>query len=246
MDVVTGRRRTTICYTAVRYNIYLIDIIVVMMILVVTDIHGNIRKARRILEEYGEKYFKYMLVNGDITHFGDYRDALNIMSTLTTIAEESFFVPGNCDPRNLLEVEELATAKNIHGKTVNLDKFKLHGLGGSNRTPFHTYIEFDEDEIRRILDWNLEGSFILMSHVPPKDTKLDRLFTGGHAGSIIVRDFIIMKKPMLAIHGHIHEARGIDKLGDTIIVNPGPFRSGYYATIEFKNDEPEIGLHKLI
>ena len=216
------------------------------MILILSDIHGNLRRARRLLEEYGEGYFKYLFINGDVTHFGDYRDALEIISTLSPIAGKAFFVPGNCDPRNLLDVEGLSSVVNVHGKVVDLEGVKLHGLGGSNKTPFHTYIEFDEDEIRSILRWDLKEPFILLSHVPPKDTKLDRLFTGGHAGSIAVRDYIITLQPILSIHGHIHEARGIDRLGKTILVNPGPFRSGYYATVDFKDGEPEIGLHKLV
>jgi len=41
------------------------------------------------------------------------------------------------------------------------------------------------------------------------------------------------KNPILSIHGHIHEARGIDKIRNTTILNSGPLRNGYYAVIEF-------------
>ena len=32
--------------------------------------------------------------------------------------------------------------------------------------------------------------------------------------------------------GHIHEARGIDYIGDTRIVNPGPVSAGHYAVFD--------------
>jgi Icc-related predicted phosphoesterase len=36
----------------------------------------------------------------------------------------------------------------------------------------------------------------------------------------------------LCFTGHIHEGIGIDRIGRTVIVNPGPFRSGHYAYAE--------------
>jgi len=216
-----------------------------MEVLIVSDIHGNIRRSREIVEKYGEKHFDYIFINGDITHFGDLREALNITSTISQVAKKSFFVPGNCDPRNLIEMEELGPSINVHSKTIELGEVKLHGVGGSTRTPFHTYIEFEEEEIKELLDWGIQGPFILMSHTPPRDTKIDRLFMGGHAGSIVIRDYIVRMKPLVSLHGHIHEAKGIDKVGKTIVVNPGPFRNGYYAVLKLEDMKPEIGLYQL-
>ena len=48
-------------------------------------------------------------------------------------------------------------------------------------------------------------------------------------GSLAVRRYIEEKQPILSIHGHIHEDRGIDILGETVLVNPGPLKDGYYA-----------------
>ena len=41
------------------------------------------------------------------------------------------------------------------------------------------------------------------------------------AGSSAVRQAIEKYQPILGLHGHIHESRGIYKLGRTICVNPG-------------------------
>jgi len=48
---------------------------------------------------------------------------------------------------------------------------------------------------------------------------------GGHApepvGSKAVRAAIEETKPALALHGHIHEARGHARIGNTLCINPG-------------------------
>ena len=40
-------------------------------------------------------------------------------------------------------------------------------------------------------------------------------------GSTAVRESILRYQPMLSVHGHIHESRGVAKLGRTLTVNPG-------------------------
>ncbi|MGN6377878.1 MAG: metallophosphoesterase family protein, partial [Gaiellales bacterium] len=48
---------------------------------------------------------------------------------------------------------------------------------------------------------------------------------GGHApepvGSTAVRQAIEEFRPGLTLHGHIHEARGHTRIGDTLCINPG-------------------------
>jgi Icc-related predicted phosphoesterase len=36
----------------------------------------------------------------------------------------------------------------------------------------------------------------------------------------------------LVVCGHVHEARGTDEIGGTIIVNPGPAQNWFYSQIE--------------
>jgi len=71
-------------------------------------------------------------------------------------------------------------------------------------------------------------------HAPPYGTGLDeapaldatlRPIHGGAVmkpvGSKAVRDAIVRYQPMLSVHGHIHESRGIKKMGRTLAINPG-------------------------
>ena len=72
---------------------------------------------------------------------------------------------------------------------------------------------------------------VLVSHAPPRDTKIDRSFAGLHFGSGAVRDFLLSAGVGLCISGHIHEAPGEDRLGGCLCVNLGPFKNGRYALI---------------
>ncbi|MBV9382967.1 MAG: hypothetical protein JO242_20165, partial [Streptosporangiaceae bacterium] len=40
-------------------------------------------------------------------------------------------------------------------------------------------------------------------------------------GSTAVRDAILRYEPALSVHGHIHESRGVAKMGRTLAMNPG-------------------------
>ncbi|MBI5677573.1 MAG: hypothetical protein HZC52_03575 [Planctomycetes bacterium] len=71
----------------------------------------------------------------------------------------------------------------------------------------------------------------MVCHTPPKDTGIDVIRSGMHVGSQTVRDFIIKYKPHVCISGHIHESRAKDKIGDTIVLNAGMFRDGWYIEV---------------
>jgi uncharacterized protein len=44
--------------------------------------------------------------------------------------------------------------------------------------------------------------------------------------------------------GHIHESRGLDVIGRTQIVNPGPTAAGHYAVVDV-NEEVTVHLDPL-
>lgn len=67
--------------------------------------------------------------------------------------------------------------------------------------------------------------WLLLAHSPPWGV-LDRAATAERAGSRALRAWILARQPLLALHGHIHEApdllgRWAERLGATICVNPG-------------------------
>ena len=62
---------------------------------------------------------------------------------------------------------------------------------------------------------------IYVVHSPPYGTALDRLMDGTPVGSEAVRAFLEKRQPPISLHGHIHESPGVQRLGRTIIANPG-------------------------
>jgi len=210
-----------------------------MRIIAVTDIHGRGNKVKELLEHSKEQEPDLILIAGDITHFRGREAAYNILKEFINFGKPFYAVMGNCDGRDVLELlEELHIS--LHDKRVEFNGVGIVGIGGSNITPFSTIWEFSEEEIWEILTKNYQDGDIVLSHVPPKNTKVDKTFVGTHAGSKSLRKFIEEKQPPLVICGHIHEAIGIDEIGETIIVNPGPLSSGHYATIDFDEEKKKV------
>ena len=179
-----------------------------------------------------------------ISH-GSINEAIHILKILNGHHKAVFFVKGNMDSPELMDWNE-DNIKNLHCKCESFNNYSLIGVGGSVYTPFNTHLEFAENEIAETFRQTFskcsgKKNVILISHCPPKDTELDRTMTGIHAGSTSVRQFIESEKPLLVITGHIHEARGIDKIGETMIVNPGPANLGRYGIIEL-NEEIHVEL----
>jgi uncharacterized protein len=125
------------------------------------------------------------------------------------------------------------------GKALDLDGFHLISMGWTNPTPWDTFREAPEDELAAKIEAiaaqvpDMERT-IFNFHAPPYGTGLDdapaldaslRPTHGGAVmkpvGSTAVRDAIKKHQPLLSVHGHIHESRGIKRLGRTMAINPG-------------------------
>lgn len=82
-----------------------------------------------------------------------------------------------------------------------------------------------EDLNRLTKPMNYKKAIYIM-HSPPFVTKLDLIEGGKPAGSRSIKVFIEENKPLLTLHGHIHESPEvsgayIDRIGETLCVNPG-------------------------
>jgi len=86
------------------------------------------------------------------------------------------------------------------------------------------------------LDRSELDALVVVSHVPPKDTVADRLFSGEHVGSTVLRRFIEEVRPDLCLCGHIHESVGSDHLGATLVCNPGALSHRRFADVTLVGD----------
>jgi len=210
-----------------------------MKVLVGTDFHGAESAFESFAVRAEEEHIDIFVICGDITHFGTLQQAKRLLSILTFLRVPILFVPGNCDPPSLAGVD-IEGANCIHGKNVSYGSLIFIGVGGSPYTPFSTPFEMAEEEIMDTLNrgsMNLDDRrIVLVSHAPPQNTRVDKTFSGEHAGSLSVMKFIEERKPSVVFCGHIHEAKGEDRINNTIIVNPGPARHGNYVEAFFNED----------
>ncbi|MGE5601476.1 MAG: metallophosphoesterase family protein [Nitrososphaerales archaeon] len=152
-----------------------------------------------------------------------------------------YVAPGNDD---MFELDELIrTSKfvqNVEGEKIMVDDYhEMISSGWSNPTPWHTYREAEEPELRKRYDAMLAllqkpNQSIFNFHVPPYGSNLDEApeltsdlkpKEAGRAlvpvGSHAVRDIITKYQPLLGLHGHVHEGKGTSRLGRTLCINPG-------------------------
>ena len=194
-----------------------------MKLLCISDLHGM------SMEIEGLEDADILVICGDITHFGHGSDAKELLAPFES-AKKILAVPGNCDN---LDVNDalIELDADLHAKGRTIDDVGFFGLGGSNATPFDTPQEYTEDEL---WDFILEGYGqvkdsqvkVFVTHTPPIDTTVDDA-GGRHVGSTKVREFVETYAPDLVLCGHIHEAQGQDRIGKTVVVNPGILRNGY-------------------
>jgi Icc-related predicted phosphoesterase len=206
-----------------------------MKIIAITDIHGHLDAIDRIGPEL--KTVDLVLVTGDITHFGREKEAQQVIQKITEYNRQILTVPGNCDQTQVETYLNLHHI-NLHGRGKKIDSLGIMGLGGSLPCPGHTPNEYSEQQLTEFLQRGRTmlgidcNPFILVSHQPPKNTVNDRVTLNIHVGSKSVREFIEQSQPLICFTGHIHEGIGIDTIGPTKIINPGPLRKGGYTYAE--------------
>ena len=132
--------------------------------------------------------------------------------------------------------------ENPDGRVIDLaDGVQIMGVGDGNPTPWNCPRDVPEpalaDKIAAVADKVANPDRAIFNlHVPPHGTGLDfapelddelRMVMSGAGphmvpvGSTAVRDAIARYQPMLGLHGHIHESRGIRKIGSSVVANPG-------------------------
>jgi Icc-related predicted phosphoesterase len=147
---------------------------------------------------------------------------------------------GNDDYDDMVPLLDQGPVRYAHDGLVQVGDFTLASLGWSNVTPWRTNRECTEEELRdRLVELRRAGDpgrTIFNVHVPPYDCGLDQAprlddelqiqLVGGQpdmvpVGSTAVAEAIADFQPVLSLHGHIHEGRGVAKVGSSTVVNPG-------------------------
>lgn len=215
--------------------------------IVVGDIHdapGNFAQIPELAQADG------VIVTGDLTITGGVRQAEAVMQAL---AERGLPVLAQIGNMDRPEVDAWLNEKgcNLHTQVRELaDGIAVFGVGASTFTPFGTPSEFPESAFAAWLEaaWRTARTFphtILVSHNPPTDTACDVIPGDVHVGSTAVREFVEEAQPDMCLCGHIHEARAIDRIGRTIIANPGALAQGGYLVLRSNDGRLSVELRVL-
>jgi hypothetical protein len=208
-------------------------------VLLIADLHGQFGKIDSFLDLNPEAVF----IAGDITNMGPVDTVDDVLSRIDV---PCFAVPGNCDPREIIETIEHSDTVCLHGSQINLGRITIVGLGGSNPTPFGTPFEMTDKQIDDVLQRAMKKMEktvhnVLLTHAPPYET-LDKI-NGEHVGSKSIRRY--MGSFDLVCCAHIHEQRGVMDIDGVKVVNPGAAMDGYCAMLHFGTDARDIKIELL-
>jgi len=211
-----------------------------------TDGHGDISAYEKLFERAEKPDVLGVLIGGDVSPRAMIKTQMDfikgyllprIFEFKKKFAKETYLILGNADYMELTKILEDAESKGVLTLTHN----------SPSKHFWFAEWERPEPQIKHDLEKLADhvedmGKAIFMFHSPPLDTKLDMSLLTQHAGSFSVRGFIEHRKPLLTLHGHIHESPSIsgeisEKLGSTLAVNPG---SAKPITIDLKTMEIEM------
>ncbi len=152
-----------------------------------------------------------------------------------------YVCPGNDD---VFEVDQVIAAsrhvRSVEGQVIPLDDHhEMASTGWSNPTPWNTHREEPDEALAERIQAVLSQvrdipNAVFNFHAPPYGSGLDEApeltkdmrpaFAGRSlipVGSKSVLQAIEKHKPLLGLHGHIHEGKGSRKFGRTLCINPG-------------------------
>jgi uncharacterized protein len=180
-----------------------------------------------------------------------------------------YVIAGNDDPWSCEKV--LESSQGLHhceDQVVDLAGHEMVACSYANPTPWDSPRELPEDRLYEHLKKLAEQvarpqTAIFLFHVPPYSSGLDTareinpddltvVMSHGQpreipVGSHAVRQIIEEYQPMLSLHGHIHESRGITKIGRTVCVNAGSeYASGRIHGAVIKLSDSEVKQRQLV
>ena len=216
-----------------------------MKILILSDLHAH----NDVLDKMDDVFAKSdaVLFAGDFAACFKPETGKEALLQLCKKHDTIFAVLGNCDNEDFLEdLEEQDVC--VEKTLVYHEGLAFAGAGGG--TYFTGKTEFEREEQDIIADFNivkncveetgdksLWKNLILICHNPPKGKTVDAVNENLHAGSELFAKYIEENQPLAVVCGHIHEGAGMEKIGETLVINPGSLgEAGSYAQMEIEKE----------
>lgn len=200
-----------------------------MKIFSTSDIHGRYKGLRKIVDFLNSRGdIDAAIFCGDIAEDYNYstvrelsrlqaEDYLCFKTMISEIVNKKvYYILGNHDVF-LVDKEDMnylpnAVNANIEHTFIPFEIVNIQ-FYGINR-------EGNEVDIKKELNdiCSINKNKIIISHAPPYKC-LDKSISGRCYGSSSIRNMILDKSPLMFICGHVHEGYGVEKLGNTLVVN---------------------------
>ena len=189
-----------------------------LRILAASDLHGD-AKATRALATLAEKEkVDLVVLCGDLMGFFESKD---IIKPFKDRKQRVLILPGNWDSFATTDfIAQLYGVKNLHGYSATYQGIGFFGAGGANIGPYSV----SEKELKETLEKAHSGlkgieKKVMLTHMHPAGSRSE---LSGVLGSKAILEAIKKFKPDFLLHGHIHEASGVEEMiGKTKVVNVG-------------------------
>ncbi|MEH7114755.1 hypothetical protein V7124_20715 [Neobacillus niacini] len=175
---------------------------------------------------------------------------IEVLRQWVALADERFkadnipciMIPGSVDDFFIDEILNSGSfVQNGDGRIIDYNGIEILSIGGGKPSVFNYPREFTEEELAEKINTLASqvkdmSKCIFNIHIPPYDTDLDQgtqydsdlkpvldgdSLATGPTGSKAVREAIEKYQPLLSLHGHVHESRGVATIGRTICINAG-------------------------
>jgi Icc-related predicted phosphoesterase len=100
------------------------------------------------------------------------------------------------------------------------------------------------DELEKLPAPDDPSRAVYVIHMPPAGLGLDCCATGQEVGSKAVREFLLARRPLVSLHGHIHESPAVSgvwraRLGPTLCIQPGQFGKFAFVILDLETGAAE-------
>ncbi|MDP3881695.1 MAG: metallophosphoesterase family protein [Nanoarchaeota archaeon] len=191
-----------------------------LKLLAASDLHGDSRLAKKLADRAEKEKVDLIVLCGDLLGWAETQ---NLIKPFKEKNKPVLIIPGNWDSFATTDfIASIYGVKNIHGYSAIYENVGFFGAGGAADSPGPGRIS--EKEIFETLKKAYGGikgieKKIMVTHMHPSPSLSEM---SGVPGSETITKAIKQFKPDILIHGHIHEAGGMEeKIGKTQVINVG-------------------------
>ncbi|OIO81242.1 hypothetical protein AUJ84_01570 [Candidatus Pacearchaeota archaeon CG1_02_32_132] len=191
-----------------------------LRILAAADLHGDSKLTKRLAKRAEDENVDLVVLCGDLTGF---TDSKGLIKPFKDKGQKVLILPGNWDSFATVDfLAQIYGVRNIHGYSAQYEGVGFFGAGGATNIGPRSTVS--EKEIMETLDKAHKGlkgieRKVMLTHMHPAGSKSE---FSGIEGSEAIRRAIKKFKPDFLLHGHIHEASGMEEtIYGTRVINVG-------------------------